>query len=101
MRNGSREREAGKVARTGGPDEGEEEVESEEREPGRGLGPGHEVEEAQVGEERHGEELRRHALGVHGRRPRVHGQQPAPHHSCSPRRPPPRAADAPTAVAYS
>lgn len=83
----------GEVTRTGGADEGKEEVEAEEREPGRGLGPGHEVEEAQVGEERDGEELRRHALGVHRRRPRVHGQQPTPHHPRSSRRPWPSGAE--------
>jgi len=90
----------GEVTRTGGADEDEEEVETEEREPGRGFGPGHEVEESQVGEERDGEELRRHALGVHRRRPRVHGQQPAPHHPGSPQRPwPSAAAGAPNAIA--
>jgi len=94
-----REMGMGEVTRTGGADEGEEEVETEEREPGRGLGPGHEVEEAQVGEERDGEELRRHALGVHRRRPRVHGQQPAPHYRRSPWRPPRAAASAPDAIA--
>lgn len=75
-----------KKTRTGGADEGEEEVESEERESRRRLGPGHEVEEAEVGEERDGEQLRRHALGVHGGRPRVHGEQPAPHHHPARRR---------------
>lgn len=73
-------------SRYGGADEGEEEVESEERESRRRLGPGHEVEEAEVGEERDGEQLRRHALGVHGGRPRVHGEQPAPHHHPARRR---------------
>jgi hypothetical protein len=73
-----------------------------EREPGRGLGPGHEVEEAEVGEERNGEELRGHALGVHCRRPRLHVQQPAPHHRRAPWRPSPRAAaGAPYAIAFA
>lgn len=48
--------------RTGGADEGEEEVEPEEGQPGRRLGPCQEVEESQVGEQRHGEELRSDAL---------------------------------------
>lgn len=88
-----------KTARTGGADEDKEEVEAEERETGRRLGPGHEVEETQVGEQRRREELRRDALGVHRRRPGIHGKQPAPDDCGSPGRSSPQAVDAPSAIA--
>lgn len=56
---------------TRSPDEGQQEVEAEEGELGGGVGLGDEVQKAQVREEGGREELRGHALRVHGGRPRV------------------------------
>lgn len=76
--------------RTGGSDEGEQEVEPEQGQARGGLGFREEVQEAEVREQGEREQLGRDALRIDGRSPRIHRQQPpARDHSRPPPRPPP------------